>query len=436
MMLNPIIASLVYQSEMLISYIFYSNVSEKRKSSPKVWVIGFVLFELGTMANLLSGNNALINVCISVLVHVVFSIACFHIPIRIGAFYAVILMALSTALEFAMAMLISALMKSQPLDFSADPLLFIMECPASKLLYFIITMAISKAMNDQQYPRKMSLNILFFPIAMLMNLLVIFYVCVANQIASDGQYLVALSCMVMCVVTILLVLNFQEQVEKDREHMQIQNEYKRLNMEKAYYDILDQQNQQLLMYAHDVKNHLAAIQNLSTEPSVHAYVSKLSGQINSYTRTCHSGNMMLDVMINKYVIECDRHGVSFDYNVKLYNMGDIEDLDLVSILGNLMDNALDAAEASNRKEVFLETTYRNTYHVLLIRNSSLPPKELNGHLVTSKIGSTAHGFGLKSVAKTLIKYQGDLQWDYDASSQTFTMTVMIGGSVPLNTFHS
>ena len=186
MMLNPIIASLVYQSEMLISYIFYSNVSEKRKSSPKVWVIGFVLFELGAMANLLSGNNALINVCISVLVHVVFSIACFHIPIRIGAFYAVILMALSTALEFAMAMLISALMKSQPLDFSADPLLFIMECPASKLLYFIITMAISKAMNDQQYPRKMSLNILFFPIAMLMNLLVIFYVCVANQIASDS----------------------------------------------------------------------------------------------------------------------------------------------------------------------------------------------------------------------------------------------------------
>lgn len=436
MMLNPFIASLVYQSEMLISYIFYSNISEKRKSSSKIWIVGFVLYEFGAIANLLFENNPLINVCTSVLVHIIFSIVCFHIPARMGIFYAVILMALSTALEFAMAMIVSAFMKSQPLDYSADFLLFIMECPASKLLYFIIALAISRMLNSQQYPSKISLSILSFPIAMLMNLLIVFYVCVTNRIATEGQYLVAVSCMVMFAVTILLALNFQGQVAKDHEHMQIQNEYKRLNMEKAYYDILDQQNQHLLMYAHDVKNHLTAIQNLSTDPVIHAYAAKLSGQLESYTMNCHSGNMMLDVMINKYVIECERHGVSFDYNVKLYNMNDIEDLDMVSILGNLMDNALEAAKASIEKKIYLETTCRNTYHVLLIRNSSLLPKEANGHLITTKLDGTAHGFGLKSVAKTLKKYQGDMQWDYDNASQTFTMTVMLGRPVPSKIVHS
>lgn len=431
MMLNPFIASLVYQSEMLISYIFFSNVSEKRRSSLKTLVIGLILFEIGVMVNLFSGNNPLVNICISILIHIVFSLICFQIPVRLSFFYSVILMALSTALEFAIALFVSAFMKNQPLDYSSDFLMFILECPTSKLLYFIITLTISRGLSSSQYPSKLSLSVFLFPMAMLMNLMIIFYVCVTNQIAPEGQYLVTASCMVMLAVTILLVLNFQRQIEQDREHMQIQSEFKRLNMEKSYYDVLDQQNQQLLMYAHDVKNHLAAIQSLSNDPAIHMYTAKLSGQLESYTRNCHSGNIMLDVMINKYVIECEQYGIAFDYNVKLYNMKDIDDLDLVSILGNLMDNAMDAAKLSVEKNVYLETACRNTYHVILIRNSSLPPKEINGHLVTSKANGLAHGFGLKSVSKTLKKYQGDLQWDYDSASHTFTMTVMLGSPVPL-----
>lgn len=181
-----------------------------------------------------------------------------------------------------------------------------------------------------------------------------------------------------------------------------------------------------MIYAHDAKNHLAAIQALNKDPDISGYVSQLSERLDRYTCNCHSGNKILDVIINRYVIECEQAQISFDYDVKLYNLDDIEDVDLVSILGNLMDNAIEAAKKTDKKKIYLETTRRNMYHVLLIKNSSLSPSKSDGRLVTSKEDNSMHGFGLKSVARTLKKYQGDLQWDYDEENCMFTMTVMIG----------
>lgn len=198
-----------------------------------------------------------------------------------------------------------------------------------------------------------------------------------------------------------------------------------LQIEKSYYDILAQQNQQLLIFAHDAKNHLAAMQALNTDSLINGYITKLSDQLEHYSRNCHSGNKLLDVIINRYVVECEQEGITFDYDVKLYNLSDVEDVDLVSILGNLMNNAVEAAKQTSEKKIYLETTQRNRYHVLLIRNSSLPPKKDNGRLISSKIDRSLHGFGLKSVANTLRRYHGDLQWDYDDTNNTFTMTVMI-----------
>ena len=102
-----------------------------------------------------------------------------------------------------------------------------------------------------------------------------------------------------------------------------------------------------------------------------------------------------------------------------------DEKNFVTILGNLLDNAIEAAEKSQEKTVYLETSLRNAYQVIVIQNSSLPPRESYGRLLTSKPDQSMHGFGLKSVAKCLKTCQGDLHWDYDEDNHLFTMTVMI-----------
>ena len=77
----------------------------------------------------------------------------------------------------------------------------------------------------------------------------------------------------------------------------------------------------------------------------------------------------------------------------------------------------------------METTTRNNYAVVIIANScDAPPNTQEGQLLTTKKDKKLHGFGLKSVAKTLKKYHGDYCWDYDESSRTFIITVMISSA--------
>lgn len=182
----------------------------------------------------------------------------------------------------------------------------------------------------------------------------------------------------------------------------------------------------MMIYTHDTKNHLTAIQSLSSDPAINEYIAKLLNQLKEYSSNCHSGNKMLDVMIDKFVIDCNRRGIQFDYYVKSCNLLGVDDIDLVAILGNLMDNAMTAADQSAGKRISLETTKRNGYSVIIVTNSCDTAPVIHGQqLVSSKTDKRFHGFGLKSVAKTLKKYGGDFAWDYNERNCEFVVTAML-----------
>lgn len=332
-------------------------------------------------------------------------------------------------MEFGTVSAISTLTGGQFTDINHDYMLLAMETFICKSLYFIFSLLLLKILSffkiSSHEKAHFPLSATIQPLITLVIILAFYYVCMQEEISRRGQSLFAIICIAALGTTIFLVLNNMQQLKREQEYMRMRSEVTQLEHEKNYYDILDRQNQQLMIYAHDAKNHLAAIQSLSDDLQIQGYVDKLSGELERYTQSCHSGNKLLDVILNRYVLECQKRGLAFEYSVKVCNLKDVEDMDLVAILGNLLDNAIEAAEKSQEKTVYLETSLRNSYRVILIQNSSLPPRESYGRLQTSKPDRSMHGFGLKSVAQCLKKYHGDLHWEYDEGNHLFTMTVMI-----------
>lgn len=181
-----------------------------------------------------------------------------------------------------------------------------------------------------------------------------------------------------------------------------------------------------MIYAHDAKNHLTTIKNLNNNPKIDTYIDKMTENLKMYSQICNSGNMILDVIISRYLIECEMKEIKFTFDVRLNNLSFVDDFDLVSIMDNLMDNALEAAEKSAKKFITLETDHRNSYNVIIITNScDTPPKSNNGKLITTKPDKKIHGIGLNSVSSTLKKYNGDFSWDYDDTKKEFITTIML-----------
>lgn len=426
-MSNPIMSCGIYAVEMVIYFIFFSLISERKTSRLMCLVCGLFLFEIGSAVNLLFHNNVLLNTIISICSKALFAYFFFNIKILSCVFYSVVLDAINFALEIVTILIASVFVSMEAIDFDANLPQFLIICVTNKLLLLLVCLILSRIVKPSKVSIRFPLSLLFFPICVSICYIILWVICGQEGITAKTQAAIACVCCLLFGSTVFLLITYQRQLDDEKEHLQIKNELGRLQTEKEYYDILNQQNQQLMIYAHDAKNHLAAIQCISQDPLVQDYVAKLSGQLKSYASNCHSGNMMLDVIINKYILACEKYGIPFEYEVRSCNLSSVDDLDLVAILGNLLDNALTSSKDSDKKILQMETSVQNGYQVINIRNScNIAPITEGGKLRSTKNDAAFHGFGLKSVARTLKKYDGDFAWEYDEKNSEFVMTVMIG----------
>lgn len=423
-MLNPYVALSVFCVEMLIGYIFFSNVFERKRSYTVCLISGAVCAVMCTAGNLLSHNSGVVNTVFSSILPCLFAWFCFRAKLHICFFYSMILVVVSGTIETFVISGFSNLLGAEFLDYNTNWFLFVLECSLSKILYFLVVLLLCRITSPDRGISRLPLILFFYPASCVICLALFWNIVTLPGISQGIQLNVSTAGILHMVSTILLFITYQHQLEKESKAIHMQA---RLQVEKSYYDILDQQNRQLMLYAHDAKNHLFAIRSLTDDPRIHQYIGTLTQQLTEYTRNCHSGNKLLDVMIGKYTLACDQKSIRFDYDVKLCNLNILEDMDLVAILGNLMDNALTAAETSREKFISLATARRNHYSILILTNScDRAPDIRDGHLVTSKKDPRLHGFGLTSVAKTLARYQGDYEWSFSPEEMTFTVTVMIG----------
>ena len=418
---------IVYLIEMLIAYSVFSVLSERRVPIPAVFLIGAGVFGSGAVVNVLFANTVWINALYTLFMVFLFAVLCFRIRLRTAAACSVLMDVLSLAFEFITLFAVSALFGTDLTAYNEDALVLVIVTAISKTLYFVSCMVLLRLLRRSSTGLdRFPLSFFLYPAITILAFLVFWALCTRESLGPVSRMLLSYMSLALLSSTVILFITYRHTVERDSEYLRMKSENLRLQTEKSYYDILEHQNQQLMLYAHDAKNHLAAIQSLSNDPQIDEYVHKLSAQLKSYTNNCHSGNRILDVLIDKYVTESELRGVSFAYDVRLCNLSGVEDIDVVAILGNLLDNALAAAEKSREKSMSLETTWRNSYGVIVITNScDEAPLSSGERLFSTKEEPKLHGFGLKSVQRTLKKYQGDFSWDYDAENHRFVVTVMV-----------
>lgn len=424
-MLNPLVSGAVYALEAVIYYVFFSRISTPKLSRWKIFLIGLGLFEIGSVFNILFQNTVLVNTIVTLVVITLFFRLCFETSIKVALLYSLLLDGLNFAIESIIVFFFSSLLRIPTSEYQSNFMILFMETISCKAIFFMVCLILSNWTTDTAV-RKIPASLFVYPVCVTACLLVFSYIISSEILTRDGQMLLAGTSGALLLSLIFLFSTFQHEIEKDGMLAIAQEENAHLKTEKEYFDILEKQNQNLMLYAHDVRKHLNAIRELSQDPNVNEYVTNLCGELTAYTQSCQSGNKLLDVMINRYVLDCELKEISFEYSVRECPLRCLEDLDLVAILGNLMDNAITAASESEKKWVSLTTSVRNTYNVIVIKNScDIPPQAQGEQLLSTKENPRFHGYGLKSVAKAVKKYHGDQYWSYDPDNQIFTMTVIL-----------
>ncbi len=425
-MLNTVSSFIIYFIEMLISYIFFSGIADKKISYIKCVSIGTLLFETGALANLSFNNTIWINTLSFFLINLAFALICFNIKKQNAVFHSILLVIFSTATEFATIFIVAILFGSEITDYNTNYILLFIDVIISKALYFITCLLLVRIVKKDSSTSKFPISFYFFPMSVSVSFLAFWYICAREIISETNQIILAIISLLLFSSTVFLFITYQHNIEKENQFILLKSEFTRLQTEKNYYDILEHQNQQLLLYAHDAKNHLTAIKDLNTNPIIADYIQTMTSNLSEYSKVCHSGNITLDVILNRYKTECELKGINLAFDVRLNNLSFVDDFDLVTILDNLLDNAIEAARKTKEKLITFETDNRNSYTVIIISNScEQSPTTNNNRLITTKKDKTVHGLGLKSVSNTLKKYNGDIDWEFLKDKNQFITTVML-----------
>ena len=165
-------------------------------------------------------------------------------------------------------------------------------------------------------------------------------------------------------------------------------------------------------WRHDYHNHMQVMKAqlaLGNLEEIQEYLNALEKELDHVDTLVKSGNLMTDAILNSKLTLARRQKIRINCNAKIPERISVEDVDLCVILGNLMDNALEAckqiAEENRFLRIYMKVNKSQLY--LSIQNSAKEDPDFDEqNYITKKRGN--HGLGMKRVQTAVEKYQGYL----------------------------
>ena len=127
----------------------------------------------------------------------------------------------------------------------------------------------------------------------------------------------------------------------------------------------------------------------------------------------HGGSSAQEALILDKKSRCDALGIRFIDEIRVLPAdGTIQEIDIISLLGNLLDNAIEACRASGSSDPYIriESTIKKKVWQLTVSNSKDPeisPKKTG--MATTKKDARDHGLGIGIIRSIVSKYNGTLK---------------------------
>lgn len=178
---------------------------------------------------------------------------------------------------------------------------------------------------------------------------------------------------------------------------------------------------------HDLKHQIIALRAEENPEKRNEYLDQMEEELQDYESQNKTGNKILDVMLTTKGLYCQKHGITLTSVVDGTLFEFMKTMDICSIFGNALDNAIECElKISNKEKRLIHVTAYSQKNFLIIRFENYYEGEvdLGDDLpATTKEDSRFHGYGLKSLRYTVKKYGGAV--DVSAEDQWFHLKILI-----------
>lgn len=200
----------------------------------------------------------------------------------------------------------------------------------------------------------------------------------------------------------------------------LNTQYRQFLSSQKSQDLINQQY-------HDLRNHLNVIRIETDYKKQQKHIEELEKTLNKHERVFQTDNATLDIILASKHNEIIENNISFSLVIDGEELNFIKTIDLVSIFGNALDNAIESLKKiEDKAKRLLKVVVFKHANLLVIRIENYYLSKLKyqqGRLITTKENSLYHGYGLKSISQAVEKYLGNVH--IETENNWFALTIMI-----------
>lgn len=178
---------------------------------------------------------------------------------------------------------------------------------------------------------------------------------------------------------------------------------------------------------HDLKHQIAILRQEENPDKKEAYLDEIERGIRDYESMFKTGNGVLDTLLTGVSMKCSRRKITFTCVADGSLLNQIYVMDLCTIFGNALDNAMEhVVQIEDEEKRLIHVTVSKMAEFVLIRVENYLQDELrfDGELPsTTKRDKAYHGFGLKSIRYSVEKYHGTME--VKTENHWFTINMLI-----------
>lgn len=222
-----------------------------------------------------------------------------------------------------------------------------------------------------------------------------------------------LACVCMELFLCFLLDRFQNMYQKILENQQIRYE---LEKQEEYLKVVEKKEKEIRGIRHDLKNQLIELKGQLKEQELEGNAPYSHEEATQFVKSMiqelekekvYTANRAVNIILKEKIREAEQKGILVTHEIHISDKFCLDMGDMGIILGNLLDNAIEAGVKV--EDPFIDINIRQRRENIFISIKNRMCANENKNLSTTKKDKVNHGFGVKSVRKLAQKYNGILQ---------------------------
>ena len=395
-----------------IIYKFMHIFFDERQTTAKTEFMSYVIYNI-----FITGVYLLINIPIVMLIY---SLCCFFLltlnyyaPL-LKKFMATLLIYISLMfIEIILARFISGYFEFE--TFSTNNYSSILGLVTIKLLSFMLVLILKNFKNMKEGIEISAFNWISIILIPGVSIFITILLLQAKNINNFYVFLSIILLFAINFITFYLYDNIAATFQIKIEQMQL------IEQNKSYerqFSVMKEALENTNVIRHDFKHHLAVIHcfvELNQTEECLSYLNKLSEWTDKQSLYAKSGHPIIDSIINFKLDQAAAKKISVSVRLQIPKDLELSTFDLSTLLGNLLDNAIEATcKLPEKRMIQLTIQYQKGILLIQLKNSfNGIIRKSDNKILTTKKDAKQHGIGLRRISEVVEKYKGYLVMEND-----------------------